>query len=48
MEIFCWKERNRPERVKAKTGSEIRHRSHGDVLLEREELGRESKGNNRE
>ena len=47
MEICCWKERNRPERIKAatgsKAGSEIRDRSHGDMLLEREEWAERAK-----
>ena len=47
MEICCWKERNRPERLKAttgsKAGSEIRDRSHGDMLLEREEWAERAK-----
>jgi hypothetical protein len=47
MEICCWRERNRPERVKAttgsKAGSEIRDRTHGDMLLEREECAERAK-----
>jgi hypothetical protein len=48
MEICCWKERrNRPARVKARTGSkagsEIRDRSHGDMLLERKEWAERAK-----
>jgi hypothetical protein len=47
MEICCGKDRNRPERVKATTGSragsEIRDRSHGDMLLEREEWAERAK-----